>query len=66
MEEVLTAGVPACVSPIIRRNLRTASIMGLLHGSETPDGPWKRQENPSSCAGWHGADPSRKLPAWAV
>jgi hypothetical protein len=38
MEEALTAGKLACVSPIIRRNLRKASIMGLLHWSETPDG----------------------------
>jgi hypothetical protein len=38
MEEALTAGKLACVLPIIRRNLRKASIIGLLHRSGTPEG----------------------------
>jgi hypothetical protein len=50
MEEALTAGVPACVSPIIRRNLRTASIIGLLHGFETPDGLESVKKTPQVAA----------------
>ena len=32
----------------------------------TPATALKASRKPSSCAGWHGAHPSRRLPAWAA